>query len=61
MTTIGGVDVRGPVQGRFSEILTPEALAFLASLQEVQFEHEGESHQLASQPLHQLSRRRRRP
>ena len=34
MTTIGGVDVRGPVQGRFSEILTSEALAFLASLQE---------------------------
>jgi malate synthase len=34
VTTIGGVDVRGPVQGRFSEILTPEALAFLASLQE---------------------------
>jgi len=34
VTTIGGVDVRGPVQGRFSEILTSEALAFLASLQE---------------------------
>jgi malate synthase len=33
VTTIGGVEVRGPVKGRFSEILTPEALGFLASLQ----------------------------
>jgi malate synthase len=32
MTTVGGVEVRGPIKGRFSEILTPEALGFLASL-----------------------------
>jgi malate synthase len=28
-----GVDVRGPVEGRFAEILTPEAIEFVASLQ----------------------------
>jgi malate synthase len=30
---LAGVDVRGPVEGRFGEILTPEALDFVASLQ----------------------------
>jgi malate synthase len=33
VTTIGGVEVRGPIEGRSKEVLTPEALAFLASLQ----------------------------
>src|SRR5437016_9987975 len=28
----GGVDIRGPVEGRVQSILTPEALAFLAML-----------------------------
>jgi malate synthase len=32
MTTVGGVEVRGPIKGRSSEILTREALGFLASL-----------------------------
>ncbi|HEY7466176.1 MAG TPA: hypothetical protein VIB47_05745, partial [Dehalococcoidia bacterium] len=27
-----GVEVKGPVEGRFSEVLTPEALDFLAAL-----------------------------
>src|SRR2546426_7322516 len=31
-TTAGGVDIRGPVEGRVQSILTPEALAFLAML-----------------------------
>ncbi|HEX9340070.1 MAG TPA: malate synthase A [Thermoplasmata archaeon] len=31
-TTAGGVDVRGPVEGRVQDILTPEALEFLAIL-----------------------------
>jgi malate synthase len=31
-TTLDGVDIRGPVSGRFAEILTPEALAFVAGL-----------------------------
>ncbi len=30
---LAGVDVRGPVEGRFAEILTPEALEFVAALQ----------------------------
>lgn len=29
---IGGVEVRGPIQGRFDEMLTPQALGFLAHL-----------------------------
>ncbi|HYU21105.1 MAG TPA: malate synthase A [Chloroflexota bacterium] len=33
MPGIEGVEVRGPVQGRAEEILTPDALAFLAGLQ----------------------------
>jgi malate synthase len=31
--TSSGIELRGPVEGRASEILTPEALAFLAGLQ----------------------------
>ncbi|MBA2536284.1 MAG: malate synthase A [Actinobacteria bacterium] len=30
---LAGVDVRGPVEGRFAEILTPEAIEFVAALQ----------------------------
>ena len=30
---LAGVDVRGPVEGRFAEILTPEAIEFVAGLQ----------------------------
>jgi malate synthase len=30
---IEGVEIRGPVEGRFGEILTPDALAFVAGLQ----------------------------
>jgi malate synthase len=30
---LAGIDVRGPVEGRLAEILTPEALEFVASLQ----------------------------
>jgi malate synthase len=30
---VAGVEVRGPVQGRHAEVLTPEALAFVAGLQ----------------------------
>ncbi len=33
MTEPAGVEVRGPVEGRFAEILTPEALGFVAWLQ----------------------------
>jgi malate synthase len=33
VTTASGVELLGPVEGRFSEILTPEALGFVASLQ----------------------------
>jgi malate synthase len=32
MRTLDGIAVRGPVAGRFAEILTPEALAFVARL-----------------------------
>ncbi|MDF2628978.1 MAG: malate synthase [Symbiobacteriaceae bacterium] len=31
-TTLEGIDIRGPVAGRFAEILTPAALAFVAGL-----------------------------
>jgi malate synthase len=31
-STVGGVDVRGPVEGRLREVLTPEALRFVVSL-----------------------------
>ncbi len=31
-TSMSGVDVRGPVDGRMAEVLTPEALAFVAGL-----------------------------
>jgi malate synthase len=37
MPNAAGVEVRGPVEGRFAEILTDEALAFIAGLQR-QFE-----------------------
>src|SRR5262245_34380586 len=33
MSTIDGVDLRGPVEGRFAEVLTPPALAFVAALE----------------------------
>jgi malate synthase len=33
MTALEGVEVLGPVEGRFDEILTPEALAFVVGLQ----------------------------
>jgi malate synthase len=33
VTTVGGVEIRGPIKERFSEIVTHEALEFLASLQ----------------------------
>jgi malate synthase len=33
VTTIGGVEIRGPIEGRSREVLTPEALEFVASLQ----------------------------
>jgi malate synthase len=33
LAAVTGVDVRGPVEGRFGEILTPEALTFVAGLQ----------------------------
>jgi malate synthase len=33
MAATDGIEVRGPVTGRFAEILTPEALAFVARLQ----------------------------
>jgi malate synthase len=33
MATVDGVDLRGPVEGRFAEILTPPALAFVATLE----------------------------
>jgi malate synthase len=33
LTALEGVEVLGPVEGRFGEILTPEALAFVAGLQ----------------------------
>ncbi|TLZ43778.1 MAG: malate synthase A [Methanobacteriota archaeon] len=33
MTSIGGVEIRGSIDGRSREVLTPEALEFLASLQ----------------------------
>ncbi|BAS26886.1 malate synthase A [Limnochorda pilosa] len=32
MVTLEGIDVRGPVEGPFKEILTPDALAFVAGL-----------------------------
>ncbi|HWI64573.1 MAG TPA: malate synthase A, partial [Symbiobacteriaceae bacterium] len=32
-STLEGIDVRGPVAGRFAEVLTPAALAFVAGLQ----------------------------
>jgi malate synthase len=33
VTTLGSVEIRGPIDGRAREVLTPEALEFLASLQ----------------------------
>ena len=33
MSNVEGVEVRGPVEGRAAEILTPEAVAFVAALQ----------------------------
>jgi len=33
MSTLDGVEVRAPVEGRFGEILSPEALAFVARLE----------------------------
>jgi malate synthase len=33
MSTVTGVEVRAPIEGRMAEILTPEALAFVARLQ----------------------------
>ena len=33
MATADGIELRGPIEGRFAEILTPAALAFVAELQ----------------------------